>query len=47
MTEHEEHECDNDGTVDIDLCSECGEHAGWCSICGLSSCCGTGEVYID
>ena len=42
-----EHECDEDGRVDIDICSECGEHAGFCSVCGQSSCCGSGSYQTD
>lgn len=42
-----EHECDEDGNTDIDICSDCGEHSGFCSDCGLSSCCGAKTPYID
>lgn len=37
-----EHDCNADAEVDIDLCTECGEHSGFCSICGGSQCCGAG-----
>lgn len=26
-----EHECDAEGSVDIDICKGCGDHAGFCS----------------
>ena len=42
MQNDEMHECDDTARVDIDLCTECGEHAGFCSVCGGSSCCGAG-----
>lgn len=42
-----EHECDEGGPVDIDLCTGCGEHAGFCSICELSNCCGTRPHVLD
>jgi predicted RNA-binding Zn-ribbon protein involved in translation (DUF1610 family) len=39
--EHDEqHECDENGHPDIDICRGCKEHAGFCSVCGLSTCCG-------
>ncbi len=37
--EEDDHECDEDGEPDIDICRSCGEHAGFCSECGASSCC--------
>lgn len=41
MTEEfEEHECVFDADCDYDICFECGEHTGYCSICGMSECCG-------
>jgi hypothetical protein len=40
MREIEEHECDSEGSSDIDICRGCGEHAGFCSICEVSDCCG-------
>lgn len=43
----DEHECDEALSVDIDICSGCGEHSGFCSVCCLSSCCGAAEPYID
>lgn len=42
-----EHECDEDSQVDIDICPECGEHAGFCSQCRLSSCCGSGGYQTE
>lgn len=42
-----EHECDEDSKVDTDICTECGEHAGFCSQCGLSGCCGVGTIDTD
>lgn len=41
-TDTDEHECDSDGAglQDCDLCRECGEHAGFCSVCRTSDCCG-------
>jgi membrane protease subunit (stomatin/prohibitin family) len=42
-----EHECDQDGKADIDFCTECGDHASFCSECGLSSCCGVGSYDPD
>ncbi len=41
MRETPEHECDEDQQNDIDICRECGEHAGFCSVCDLSNCCGS------
>jgi hypothetical protein len=38
-----EHECDEKGQEDIDLCRECGEHASFCSVCSGSNCCGQGQ----
>ncbi len=40
-------ECDTDGSVDIDLCTDCKDHASFCSVCGLSACCGAGQVNTD
>jgi len=37
-----EHECVFSGEVDCDLCTECGEHTGFCESCGMSECCGAG-----
>ncbi len=34
-----DHECDEDKAVDCDICSGCGEHASFCTICGCSNCC--------
>ena len=42
-----EHECDTDGSVDVDLCTDCKDHASFCSVCGLSSCCGAGAYDTD
>ena len=36
----DEHECDGEAEVDNDICSSCGEHTGFCSVCGSSECCG-------
>lgn len=36
----EDHDCDEDAEVDCDICQHCGEHAGFCSTCNLSNCCG-------
>lgn len=36
----DEHECDEDGEPDSDICPRCKEHAGFCSVCGVSGCCG-------
>jgi hypothetical protein len=47
MSNHDEHECDTEGSVDIDVCQDCGEHASFCSECGLSDCCGASEHYTD
>lgn len=41
------HQCDEDADVDVDICTSCGEHAGFCSECGTSSCCGVGAAYMD
>lgn len=41
-----EHECDEDGTPDCDICSDCREHAGFCSVCDTSSCCGAGPYEV-
>lgn len=38
--EVDDHECDTDASVDCDICSRCKEHAGFCSVCGNSDCCG-------
>ncbi len=43
----DEHECTDSLEVDVDICSECGEHAGFCSICGTSSCCNAKPVHLD
>lgn len=45
--DRDEHECNEAGSPDIDLCSDCKEHASFCSECGLSSCCGAGEYACD
>lgn len=42
-----DHECDENETGDVDICSECGEHTAFCSVCGLSSCCGSGSYDTD
>ncbi len=42
-----EHECNTDGTPDIDLCTSCREHTSWCSECTLSSCCGSAPFNHD
>ncbi len=42
-----EHDCDADGYDDTDICSECREHSSFCSICGLSSCCGSPAPVLD
>jgi hypothetical protein len=36
----DEHECDSHAEMDDDICRDCLEHAGFCSECGLSDCCG-------
>jgi hypothetical protein len=36
----DDHECNTDKKMDNDLCEHCGEHAGFCDICGGSDCCG-------
>jgi hypothetical protein len=38
-----DHECDGDGESDTGICADCKEHSGFCSICGLSECCGAGD----
>ena len=43
----EDHECDDEKQVDVDICAECGDHSGFCSVCGLSTCCGAGTPYLD
>lgn len=47
MTVLAEHDCDENAKVDTDLCTECGEHAGFCETCGLSSCCGVKAADTD
>lgn len=37
----EEHECNEDANMDSDICSSCREHAGFCSECYVSNCCGS------
>ncbi len=39
-----EHECDEDGSPDCDICGSCREHASFCSECNESNCCGTGGM---
>lgn len=39
----EDHDCDFSKEVDNDICSHCGEHAGFCVSCGGSDCCGANE----
>lgn len=41
--EDDEHECDDLEQADCDICSSCKEHTGFCSVCGLSGCCGAGQ----
>lgn len=42
-----DHECDESASPDIDLCRACGEHASYCSQCGLSNCCGSRPYMPD
>lgn len=40
----DEHECDENGQPDVDICSMCKEHASFCSECRESNCCGAGQL---
>ncbi len=42
----DEHECDDDAQPDCDICTSCREHTSFCSVCGLSSCCGVREADV-
>lgn len=42
-----DHECKIFTQIDIDICSECGEHSSYCEDCGLNECCGVEESYYD
>lgn len=43
-----EHECDEDSSGDeTDMCTGCGEHADFCSQCGMSNCCGYPTPLFD
>ncbi len=43
--ETDDHECDEDGEIhEYDLCRSCKDHAGFCSVCGLSGCCGEPQM---
>lgn len=42
----DDHECDEDGQVDCDICTSCREHTSFCSVCGLNSCCGRPEADV-
>jgi len=39
-----DHECDEDGEVDCDICAHCGEHSSFCSVCGMNNCCNEREM---
>lgn len=43
MQDDSDHECDADAEVESGLCSRCKDHSGFCSICGMSQCCGASE----
>jgi hypothetical protein len=43
----DEHECDEAKEVDFDFCSRCEDHSTYCSICGLSACCGVKPLGVD
>jgi hypothetical protein len=45
--EADEHECDSDSEPDCDICAGCRDHATFCSICGLSNCCGENVICVD
>lgn len=47
MREIPEHDCDTDKQVDTDICKDCGEHAGFCSVCETSECCGAYPYMAD
>lgn len=42
-----EHECEYTGDIDSDICTDCGEHSGFCEDCGLSECCAAPAPYVD
>lgn len=43
-----EHECNGDKTgLESDICHSCGDHSGFCSICGLSECCSFSPIRTD
>jgi hypothetical protein len=45
--ENDEHECDDAGEPDIQICRDCKDHASFCSDCGLSGCCGANPYELD
>ena len=45
--DEEDHECDEHGDSDIDICDCCRDHASFCSECGLSNCCGAPPIETD
>lgn len=42
-----EHECVGGADVDCDVCPECGEHTGFCEVCGLSECCAVRPHFLE
>lgn len=42
-----DHDCNDEYQPDCDICSGCKDHAGFCSICELSTCCGASETSVD
>jgi hypothetical protein len=49
MTEptDDDHDCDGEGVTDSSLCGGCRDHAGFCSVCELSECCGAHPLSFD